>query len=111
MSLRHGIHDAKIKFMVTMGVVAAYNAVSIDVLTQFLVKLPTDPELDRSTTEKMIAAFDFAFKGVDPGKFDAATTSATRILEEQLPHQRKGQTHGLSNEKHGCLRTILRRLG
>jgi hypothetical protein len=86
-SLQHGIHDTKTKFMVLMGVVGTHNALSVDDLTQLLVKMTVEPALDPSTRQKVIGALHFAFQGIGSDKLDTAAEAAAAILTGQQPQQ------------------------
>ena len=83
--LQHGIHDTKIRSAVVMGIVAAYNPVSLDTVTQLLARLKADSALDSPTLEKTVVAMHLALESVAPrkGELNAAVVSAIASLRTQ----------------------------
>lgn len=80
--LIHSIHDTKIKHGVLMALLATLQTVSVVKLAEFLVTLGSAPQLDNSTKDKVLGAFNFAFQKIDPQKLDIAVNLATAYLQK-----------------------------
>ena len=110
LTLQHGIHDAKVKAIVTMGMLAADNNLSTDTLTQFMVKvMETRREgLDQAALGMLLAAIELAFKDVDPQKIDTAADAAAAIIQRQMAQDTKPNHTRGEQERQGCLPRFLR---
>jgi len=73
---------------VLIAIIATQEAVSVNILVEFLANLVTTQKLDKPSKERLIVALDFAFKEAGSSKLETALDLIGQQVQHQQP-QRK----------------------